>query len=410
MRILFASTSPGALQSGSNSYFGVGWMSSLQGLLEEEKGIELALAFPTGENLPSGKRYGKTHYFPLYRPGRSPLGKLAYYYGGYRKLLSEDNISNLLIPVIESFQPDLIHIFGTESDIPLVMMHTDVPCLIHLQGLLGACHQAFFPPDIDEKTFRKEFVNIRENVLRNGIRFNYREMGVRADREEEYLRRCRFFMGRTGWDKAYVLSRNPSATYFHVDEVLRPPFYEAGKWQAKERSLTIVSTISDVLYKGFGLILRTASILKDMVDDFTWTVIGVNPSDPTVRFFEKHYGISHTEVNVECAGVLPAERIIPLLQEAIVFVHPSYIDNSPNSLCEAQYLGVPAIATDVGGISTLMASQPWNLVPPGDPHALASRIMRITPEDNQMSDALGRHDKKVIRDGIVSAYEFILNH
>ena len=409
MRILLASTSPGIRHSGS-SYNGVGWMSSLQGLLEEEPGVDLGLAFPTGEKLPSGEKYGRTVYFPLCRPGRSSAGKLAYYYGGYRKSLFEDNISNLLLPVIETFKPDLIHIFGTESDIPMVMMQTEVPCLIHLQGLLGECYRAFFPPDISEKTFRREFVNVRENVLRNGIFFSYREMEVRAKREEEYMRHCRFFMGRTGWDKSYVQSRNPGAAYFHVDEVLRQPFYAARKWAPGLGHLSIVSTISDVLYKGFGLILQTASILKDMVDDFTWTVVGVNPSDPTVKFFERHYGISHTEVNVECAGVLPAERIISLLQDASVFVHPSFIDNSPNSLCEAQYLGVPAIATDVGGIPTLMASQPWNLVPPGDPKALASRIMRVSPEDNQMADALVRHDKAKIIDELLSAYEFIINH
>ena len=409
MRLLLASTSSGVWQAGTDCYNGVGWVSSVQQLLENEPAVELALAFPTEKSLPFSEVRGRTRYFPLFRPERSPLAKLTYYYGGYRKLLSKDGITALLLPVIEAFKPDIIHFFGTESDMPLVITQTDVPCLIHIQGVLGACYKAFFPPDIDEKTFRREFMSLRENVLRNGIRFNYHEMGIRAKREEDYIRHCHFFMGRTDWDRAMVSSFNPDATYFHVDEVLRPQFYEAEKWKPKSGHLSIVSTISDTLYKGFGLILQTASILKDMVDDFTWTVVGVNPSDPTVKFFERHYGISHTEVNVECAGVLPAERIVSLLHDASVYVHPSFIDNSPNSLCEAQYLGVPAIATDVGGVPTLMASQPWNLVPPGDPKALASRIMRVSPEDNQMADALVRHDKDKIRNEIMSSYESILN-
>ena len=406
---MLASTSPGILRPGNNSYNGASWISSLQGLLEEDPGVELALVFPTKDNIPFSGKHGRTVYFPLYRPERSALAKLAYYYGGYRKYLSEDHITPLLLPAIEAFKPDIIQIFGTESDMAFIMSQTDVPCVIHLQGLLEAYHRAFFPLDINEKMFRREFMSFREKVLRNGILFNYREMGIRAKREYEYMRLCRFFMGRTDWDRSMVNTVNPYATYFHVDEVLRPPFYGAGKWRPKSGHLSIVSTISDTLYKGFDLILRTAAILKDMVDDFTWTVVGVSPSDPTVKFFEKHYGISHTEVNVECAGVLLADKIISLLQDASVYVHPSYIDNSPNSLCEAQYLGVPAVATNVGGVSTLMASQPWNLVPAGDAHALAASIMRITPEDNQMADAIKRHDKAKIKNELLSAYKSILN-
>ena len=407
MRVLLVSTSSGAWQAGTDCYNGSGWVSSVQRLLENDPGVELAMAFPTGEAGLFSEVRGSTRYFPMFCQERSSLEKLTYYYGGYKK--QQDNqIVPQLLKAIESYDPDIVQIFGTESEIPELITQTDIPCVIHLQGFLGEYHKAFFPPGIDERTLRREFINVRENIFRNGIRFNYREMEVRAKREEEYMRRCRFFMGRTDWDKSIVRSFNPSATYFHVDEVLRPRFYEAAKWKPRGGHLSIVSTISDTFYKGFGLILQTASILRDMNDDFTWTVVGVNPSDPTVRFFEKHYGILHHTVNVECVGVLPPERIIPLLQDASVYVHPSYIDNSPNSLCEAQYLGVPSIATEVGGVPTLMASQPWNMVPPGDAQALAARIMRITPQDNQMADALARHDKEKIKDELMSAYESIL--
>lgn len=37
-----------------------------------------------------------------------------------------------------------------------------------------------------------------------------------------------------------------------------------------------------------------------------------------------------------------------------VFICPSTIENSPNSLCEAQLLGVPHIASYVGGTADLM--------------------------------------------------------
>ena len=40
-----------------------------------------------------------------------------------------------------------------------------------------------------------------------------------------------------------------------------------------------------------------------------------------------------------------------------IYVLPSYIENSPNSLGEAQLLGVPCIAADVGGVPDLISNQ-----------------------------------------------------
>ena len=39
-----------------------------------------------------------------------------------------------------------------------------------------------------------------------------------------------------------------------------------------------------------------------------------------------------------------------MLLDSHLYVYPSLMDNSPNALCEAQLLGVPCIATYVGGI------------------------------------------------------------
>ena len=51
-----------------------------------------------------------------------------------------------------------------------------------------------------------------------------------AAREREIMRINRSFIGRTEWDRAVLWAVNPAATYYHCDEVLRPPFYGA-VWQ-----------------------------------------------------------------------------------------------------------------------------------------------------------------------------------
>ena len=45
--------------------------------------------------------------------------------------------------------------------------------------------------------------------------------------------------------------------------------------------------------------------------------------------------------------------MIEHLLNSHVFVQPSVIENSPNSLMEAVFLDIPSVAADVGGISSL---------------------------------------------------------
>ena len=64
--------------------------------------------------------------------------------------------------------------------------------------------------------------------------------------------------------------------------------------------------------------------------------------------------------------------------EANVFVLPSTIENSPNSMGEAMLLGVPCVAADVGGVSTLLKNEEEGfVVPSGEVQLLADSICRI---------------------------------
>lgn len=97
--------------------------------------------------------------------------------------------------------------------------------------------------------------------------------------------------------------------------------------------------------------LKDSKLLKETADmDFEWNVYGVD----SIHFTERHENIKADDVNVCLRGTATAGELARQLRESTVYVHPSYIDNSPNSVCEAQYLGVPVIATNVGGVSSLI--------------------------------------------------------
>ena len=299
--------------------------------------------------------------------------------------------------VVEAFRPDVVHVFGTESPFGLVAGHADIPVVIHLQGLLGPYLNAWVPPGCRmlDYAIRGKLNPVKIAAGVRALAFNRHA----AERELKIMRQCRHFLGRTEWDKAFVAAHAPGARYDTVWETLRGCFYDGREW-TRPSSAVLVSTVSAPLYKGHDMILKTAKALRDSgFADFTWRVFGIGD----LRFAERTTGIRAADVGVAAEGVATAEYLCKALSEASVYVHPSYIDNSPNSVCEAQVLGVPVVATAVGGVPSLFSADRVRcLVPANDPLMAAARIREAveTPEAyvSDRKACLARHDPAAIAD------------
>ena len=109
--------------------------------------------------------------------------------------------------------------------------------------------------------------------------------------------------------------------------------------------------------------------------------------------------------------------IIKELQNATLYLHPSHIENSANSICEAQYIGTPTIATNVGGTSSILSNDAGILVSPNDPYEIVSAILKIWNDKdfalklsrNEILTAEKRHDKIIIKKQTINAYKTIIN-
>ena len=407
MRILWLATV-------GSYYNGVGWVNSLKELVETT-GNELALAF-LSDDLKEKQVIGNTTYYPVRCPKNTFFRRLKEHYGGYKK---NDGLMYLpeLQRIISDFQPDAIHVFGLEIPFSDILGNTDVPVIVHLQGLLVPADNAFFPAGMSEQTFRYP-ISKNEWILRNGILYDKKKMHARAEREAALWKKVRIVMGRTEWDCQMTQLFAPKAQYYHVDEVLRQVFYEnAGKWHRKEGIFTIVSTITPVLYKGFDTILKTAAMLAENTDfKFVWKVVGLDENSYFVKVLEKKLGIRGKNVNIDYQGVKTADELCEILLNADVYVHPSYIDNSSNSVCEAQMLGVPVVATYVGGTPSLIENgKDGFLVPANGVFELAQLLERLHADSvlcenvsrNAVATAIARHDKEKIVDDLMKVYQTV---
>ena len=76
------------------------------------------------------------------------------------------------------------------------------------------------------------------------------------------------------------------------------------------------------------------------------------------------------------------------LASSDVFVQPSLAESIPNATKEAQYLGIPAVGSNVGGIPEIIEhGKTGLLVQPGDAAALADAVNSLL-DDPEMAKRL----------------------
>lgn len=405
MRILWFSPTPSLFTNKTWAHNGGGWISSLQKLLDSEGSNKLGIAFNCQDNELSQEIDG-VKYYPVH-----------FDFSIKERLNKSKQLENLIkksLKILNDFQPDIIHLFGSESWYGKLVNYTKIPIVIHMQGSLPSYYNARYPPGISkwskitslETSLKQKIMTFREDstFLKNSLQ------------EEDILKENKYFMGRTHWDKAIINFYNPNAEYFLCEEVLRESFIKSKKkWKYKKREkIVLTSVISGPLYKGVDVILKTARMLRDHSSiKFEWNICGVN----SISFFESTYGIQAITVNVKICGTLTEAELQKKLIESTFFVHLSYIDNSPNSVCEAQILGLPVIATDVGGVSTLVNDNKTGfLVPANDPLMTAYLIEKHCNDEELLQKissgckdvASVRHDPLKIKKNILSIYEQII--
>ena len=91
---------------------------------------------------------------------------------------------------------------------------------------------------------------------------------------------------------------------------------------------------------------------------------------------------------VHFLGHLSAQDMKRAYLDANAFVLSSTMENSPNALGEAMLLGLPCVAANVGGVSSLMGEEEGILCYPVDPESMARGICRVFAMADQ-AEALG---------------------
>ncbi|EPB8151627.1 glycosyltransferase family 4 protein [Clostridium perfringens] len=402
----------------SKSYSnGGGWLIGLLNDLKKNENIELIVCSPLVEEKEiikfdiEGVRY---YGFP-----KDKINPTQY----------DVSVEETLKMILEIEKPDIVHIFGTEFPHTLSMVRAfNKPdkTIINIQGLTSVIAKHYLngiPYSFQKKYTFRDFIR-RDNLLRQKCKFE-----KRGKYEIEAIKNVDNVIGRTNWDKACIQEINNKISYYFCNETLRDEFYKH-KWSINEcEKYSIFVSQGSYPVKGLHFILEAMpKLIKKFPKVHLYiagdNIVGNNSLIDNlklssyasyIKFLINKYKLSDY---ITFLGNLDEKEMCLRFLKTHVFVSSSIIENSPNSLGEAMILGVPCIASYVGGVPDMITHNIEGFLYQVDaPYMLAYYISKIF-EDNKKTIELSKnailraeltHDKEKNSKRILEIYNQIFS-
>lgn len=390
-----------------------GWMLGAAEVLVKEKGIHLTVASISMDVNTLTCLHGEeiTYYILPYGKGNTRRNR------SYEPLWRK---------VRDAVRPDVVHLHGTEYSHGLAYLEAcgvDNVC-VSIQGLVSAyCYYYYY--GLSRYEIFKSFT--LASLIRGGILKGYKDFCKRGIIEKEIINRVHHIIGRTSWDRERTWAINPKAMYHYGGEILRPIFLTGAMWEYDKCTRhSIFLSQANYPIKGLHMVLKAMPLVLRHYPDATLRIAGhdISRSKGWIgklklsdygNIIRKQIKKNNLRECVTFTGPLDGEEMLSEYLRANVFVCPSSIENSPNSLGEAQILGVPVLASYVGGVMDMMKGDEEHLYRFEEEEMLAYKIVKLfEAADNvdtsyMREKALSRHNPQNNVRELIMIYDSIIN-
>jgi len=402
-----------ANELGKNTPTSGSWLVETSKILSTFQNNELHIACPSDSHSNFGKFINGIHYYTL------KMSKIDKFIAPSREL------TDSCLKLIEEIKPDIIHLQGCEFAFGLAFLkQRDVPVVISIQGLISEIvRNEYVWCGIKEKNSLKAFLPNNMIIYLPQTLKNIRDI-FRGKAEIKQLQLCDYRIGRTNWDEAHSFFHNPEGKYYYMQETMRKSFFQT-EWEIKainRHSIFCAGGYSSAL-KGAHMVLEAAALLKNEFPNIQVRIIGKDVRTTKDNFGYNRYLTKlikklNLDQNIQFIGRLDEKRMAEEFAAANVYVMGSSIENSSNTLGEAMCIGIPIVASFVGGVPSLATDEKEALFYRfGDVELMAWQIRRIFTNDElacSLSENARKRAKKQyceddISNGLASIYEDIIS-
>lgn len=324
----------------------------------------------------------------------------------------------------EHFTPDIIHIHGSEYPHSLACAKAcnTKNIVISIQGMVSICAQ-YYLGGISAREIQKT-KTFRDIIRKDSLLTQQNKMYLRGEYEKQLLHIVNHVIGRTSWDRSNVWAISPNLTYHFCNEILRPTFYHK-KWEYHTcQKHTIFLSQAHYPLKGLQQVIKALPIILQHYPDTQIYVAGNNFISTSLlrkngfaNYIQRLIKAYHVENTIHFLGILSEEEMAEQYTKAHVFICPSAIENSPNSVGEAQLIGTPCIASYTGGIMDMITDNETGFLYRYEEIALlAQRVCELFENSklceklmkNEREIAMLRHNKEINAQNLNNIYQSIL--
>ncbi len=331
---------------GMKTSFSGGWLVDYMHCLAADPEMELATMTYANVPEPVVKTVNGVRHYVF--PG-----------GGKRLLFTSKKTLTDCQYVLDDFQPDVIHLHGTEYSIAysMVKLQPKQPVLLTIQGILSRISQEY-KGGLSWWQFCKAST-FKQWLKLNAPPFAQMLFWKNAKRERYVLKNVTTVTGRTTWDKAVMQSINPSLQYYRLNYNLRPEFYTDKMWHYETMEpYSVYTGAATYSLKGLHILIRAMEIVKRKYPHAKLYVPGnstsFKSSNGYERYIRKMIAKADLTDNIIFVGRKSAEEVVDILTRAHVCVVPSAMEGASATVCEAMMIGTPAICAFRGGMTDLL--------------------------------------------------------
>jgi colanic acid/amylovoran biosynthesis glycosyltransferase len=193
----------------------------------------------------------------------------------------------------------------------------------------------------------------------------------------------------------------------------RQPHLPSGTGRDTLRIVTVARLVQE---KGLEYGIRAVAALIHRAPELkiTYEIVGAGHLEQSLKALVRQFGLTD---KIQFLGPLPQAQVASVMSDSHLFLLPSIAEALPVVIMEAQAIGLPVLATDVGSVAELIIDGKTGcLVPPRNETALTEKVLflarspHLWEEIARNSRALveSRYDVNRLNDRLVNIYYSLL--